>query len=294
MALLKHVKTTQELDALLETKGNSLVVIDFWATWCAPCHAIAPTFEALSQSHKHVTFVKVDVDASQPIAQKYSVTAMPTFVFIKNHAVIDTLKGANPPGLEAMVKKYAGAPPASSGEGSSSDSVSLLELLDVSQLNCLNESEEHGVKGILSAKRKNSSSSYLESDADEQLLISISFIQTVRVRAISIRTDPPSSGPKKIKLFINRPALGFEDVEDAEEPEASQIIELSDEIVDKGSKIPLRYVRFQSVNSLHIFVSSNQGGEDETRINSIDVFGVPVQLSAVHLTPDFKTNEETW
>ena len=44
-----------------------------------------------------------------------------------------------------------------------------------------------------------------------------------------------------------------------------------------GKRIPLRFVRFQNVNSLHIFVASNQGGEEETMINSIDLFGLPVQ-----------------
>lgn len=57
------------------------------------------------------------------------------------------------------------------------------------------------------------------------------FNQTVRVRSISIQTKEPSSGPKKIKLFINKPSLGFEDVEDAEEPEASQVVELTEDVV---------------------------------------------------------------
>lgn len=55
------------------------------------------------------------------------------------------------------------------------------------------------------------------------------FIQTVRVRSISIAAKDLPNAPKVIKLFINRPSLGFEDVEDAKEPEASQIIELSED-----------------------------------------------------------------
>jgi hypothetical protein len=102
--------------------------------------------------------------------------------------------------------------------------------------------------------------------------------------------------PKAIKLLINRPSLGFEDVYDAGEPEVSQILQLSPEDVEDGNRIPLRFVRFQVVNSLHvstihrfmlsvrlhichfqIFISSNQGGKDETRIDVLDIFGVPLE-----------------
>ena len=58
--------------------------------------------------------------------------------------------------------------------------------------------------------------------------------------------------PKNIKLFVNRPSLGFEDVEDASEPEAAQVLELSNEDVKEGNRIVLRFVRFQTVNSLHV------------------------------------------
>lgn len=55
-----------------------------------------------------------------------------------------------------------------------------------------------------------------------------------------------------MKLLINRPSLGFEDVEDVVEPEAAQILELTSEQAKEGKPIQLRFVRFQSVNSLHV------------------------------------------
>jgi len=85
--------------------------------------------------------------------------------------------------------------------------------------------------------------------------------------------------PKDIKLLVNRPSLGFEDVEDASEPEAAQILELSNEDVKKGNRIILRFVRFQAVNSLHIFVQNNHGGDDVSRIDVLDVFGIPVETT---------------
>ncbi|THG99051.1 hypothetical protein EW026_g3232 [Hermanssonia centrifuga] len=151
---------------------------------------------------------------------------------------------------------------------------SLLEVLDSSQLNCLNENDDHTLKHILASKKLNSSSSYLLSDVDEQLLVNIPFNQSVRIRSIVIKSSVAAQRPRLIKLFINRPSLGFDDVQDSQEPDAAQVLELTEEQVLEGKRIPLRFVRFQNVGSLHIFVASN-GGDDETRIDGIDVFGIP-------------------
>ena len=56
-------------------------------------------------------FLRVDVDKVQPIAQKYKITAMPTFLAIKAGNVVDTLKGADPQGLTQMIVRHAGPNP---------------------------------------------------------------------------------------------------------------------------------------------------------------------------------------
>ncbi|KAH9997558.1 PITH domain-containing protein, partial [Russula vinacea] len=155
---------------------------------------------------------------------------------------------------------------------------SLLEYLDLSQSNCLNEVEGHSLKGLFPGKTRNTTDSYLLSDSDEQLLLNIYFNQAVKVKSLLLHTagsQEGPKGPKLIKLLVNRPAIGFEDVEDAEEPEATQILEISEETVKEGSPIELRFVRFQSVTSLHIFVSSNHDGGETTRIDAIDILGFP-------------------
>lgn len=124
-------------------------------------------------------------------------------------------------------------------------------------------------------------------------LIRRQFNQAVRVRSIIIQSSDAARAPKKLKLVINRPSVGFDDLADAEEPSVAQVIELSEADVREGKTIPLRYVRFQGVNSLHvclsvvssftkltisqILVDSNHGEEDETRIDSIDIFGVSAE-----------------
>ena len=78
------------------------------------------------------------------------------------------------------------------------------------------------------------------------------FNQAVRVRSVVLHTADPQKGPKSIKLLINRNAIGFEDVEDAKEPEVAQVLEVPEDAVKEGRPIDLRFVRFQTVNSLHV------------------------------------------
>lgn len=84
------------------------------------------------------------------------------------------------------------------------------------------------------------------------LTIFLQFNQGVRVRSIVIKCNDADRAPKAIKLFVNRPNLGFEDVEDASEPDAAQVLDLSSEDVKDGKPVTLRFVRFQAVSSLHV------------------------------------------
>jgi len=282
---LKHITSQGEITTLVREKPA--VLIDFFATWCGPCSAIAPFFSQLADRFKTVTFAKVDVDKLQAVAKKYNVTAMPTFVLIKGGEEVGRIKGANPKALEDLVTKHAPKADAStagasgSGDFASASDVSLLEYLDTSQVNCLNENQDHTLKSIVGNKRRNTTDAYLESDADEQLLITLAFIQVVRIRSIIIHTKDASKGPKGIKIDINKPSLGFDDIENAKEPAVVQELEVPKDLIEQGKHIHLRFVRLQRVNTLHIFVSSNHGAEDETRIDAIDVFGQPVATTQV-------------
>lgn len=76
------------------------------------------------------------------------------------------------------------------------------------------------------------------------------------MRSIIIQSSSAEQAPKGIKLLINRPSLGFEDVEDADEPAVAQVLELSQADVKEGKRVSLRFVRFQAVNSLHVRLSA--------------------------------------
>lgn len=75
------------LQAVLADSKSSLVLIDFTATWCGPCKMIAPYFEKLSEEYESVVFLKCDVDQCPEVAGEYDVSAMPTFVFLKDGKV---------------------------------------------------------------------------------------------------------------------------------------------------------------------------------------------------------------
>ncbi|KAM7281961.1 thioredoxin-like protein 1 [Ixodes scapularis] len=87
----------------------------------------------------------------------------------------------------------------------------------------------------------------------------------------------PSTGPKTVKLFINQPrTLGFDQ---ALGMEPVQLLELSANDLEEGAVIPLRYVKFQNVQNLQIFVKDNQSGSETTRINYLVVYGSPINTT---------------
>ena len=73
---------------------------------CGPCKAIAPIFKELSEEFD-AQFIKVDVDENPEAAQKFGVSAMPTFVFIKGGEVVDRLMGANAARLKELIAEWS-------------------------------------------------------------------------------------------------------------------------------------------------------------------------------------------
>lgn len=80
-------------DEVLE--AGQPVLVDFWATWCAPCRQIAPIIEELAEDFDGRAKVgKLDVDNNPQVAQQYGVRSIPTLLFFKNGEVEDQLIGA--------------------------------------------------------------------------------------------------------------------------------------------------------------------------------------------------------
>ncbi|CEK33077.1 thioredoxin [Paraclostridium sordellii] len=92
--MAKIVNTGNFRGAVEEDKG--VVVVDFFATWCGPCKMLAPVFESVSEEVSNAKFVKVDIDESLELAQKFGISTVPTMMIFKDGKVVDKLVGFMP------------------------------------------------------------------------------------------------------------------------------------------------------------------------------------------------------
>ena len=89
-------ETTFEQEVLQSEKP---VIVDFWAEWCGPCHAIAPVLERIAEERAdEVKLVKVNIDEEQELAQRYGVMSIPMMVLFKNGEPAAQTVGAMPKG----------------------------------------------------------------------------------------------------------------------------------------------------------------------------------------------------
>eukprot|EP00188_Purpureofilum_apyrenoidigerum_P003726 Plantae.Rhodophyta-Purpureofilum_apyrenoidigerum.ctg397.p1 GENE.Plantae.Rhodophyta-Purpureofilum_apyrenoidigerum.ctg397~~Plantae.Rhodophyta-Purpureofilum_apyrenoidigerum.ctg397.p1 ORF type:complete len:346 (+),score=48.75 Plantae.Rhodophyta-Purpureofilum_apyrenoidigerum.ctg397:81-1040(+) len=105
---LRSVHNMREYDSLLQGAGRKVVVVDFFATWCGPCRAVAPHVENLARQYAQVSvFAKVDCDAAREVAQHCSIQAMPTFHVYSQGRLVEEIVGANVSRIESALQRYA-------------------------------------------------------------------------------------------------------------------------------------------------------------------------------------------
>ncbi len=76
--------------------GNEMVLVDFWAPWCAPCRAFAPIFESASEKHPEIVFAKVNTDAEQELAGAFQIRSIPTLTIFRQQIGIFSQAGSLP------------------------------------------------------------------------------------------------------------------------------------------------------------------------------------------------------
>ncbi len=76
--------------------GNEMVLVDFWAPWCAPCRAFAPIFESASEKHPEIVFAKVNTDVEQELAGAFQIRSIPTLTIFRQQIGIFSQAGSLP------------------------------------------------------------------------------------------------------------------------------------------------------------------------------------------------------
>ena len=84
---------------------NEIVLVDWWADWCGPCKAFAPTYEKASEAHPDITFAKVDTEANQQLSAMAQITSIPTLMVFRDNILLFSQAGALPPAqLEELIQ----------------------------------------------------------------------------------------------------------------------------------------------------------------------------------------------
>jgi putative thioredoxin len=99
-------------DVVLARSHERPVVVDFWAEWCGPCHALAPVLEsAVAERDGSVDLVKVDVDANTALAQQFNVSGIPAVKAFRDGRVVQEFVGAQSPTSVSLFLDAILAPP---------------------------------------------------------------------------------------------------------------------------------------------------------------------------------------
>ena len=92
--VVASIDSTKDFRQMLAGVGSRLVVVDFYADWCAPCRQLAPMLEDIARKHQaKADFYKVNIDRNQELARSYRITGIPHVAFFRNKATVHKIIG---------------------------------------------------------------------------------------------------------------------------------------------------------------------------------------------------------
>ncbi|KAH3680833.1 hypothetical protein WICMUC_000101 [Wickerhamomyces mucosus] len=278
------------LDHFGQLFQNELVVLYFTAVWCGPCKAIAPLIDQLSESYSNVETLNIDLDDFRNLASKYSISAVPTFVFFHKAKEVDRVRGANVQEISFKFEELSKLNPNAKKFASSRSSEIPKEIIDFltpgytflnnsilfgefESLNGLNLKDTKDLKDLVRSNPEDQSTAY--SDADSQLLLHIPFTNISKISSLLIKsetTTEDSQKPNIVKIWGNRSSIiSFDDIDSVNPLHAESIEE--NKFVNGWYEIKLKLVKFQKISSLDLFFD----GDDEdshTLLDRIFIIGV--------------------
>ena len=108
-----NVKTDDFDQQVLQSDQS--VLVDFWAEWCGPCHAIAPVLDQIAEERDELRVVKLNIDEEQGLAERYGIASIPTMVLFKDGEPAAAAIGAQP--KSAIETQLGLAPASTNGSG---------------------------------------------------------------------------------------------------------------------------------------------------------------------------------
>ncbi|KAF5571839.1 thioredoxin 1 [Fusarium phyllophilum] len=299
------IDSKRHFDSVL--KSSRIVIADFYADWSDTSNQIAPIYERFAKDVAQpnlITLVKVNSDNQPELSQEYKITNPPTFIVFADGKQVDQVQGADPQKLKDTLMKIPALATslnektARENAGSASDGPSwkgmeaprgyndITDQIELRDLEVLNADERAGTVRVLFdgskpsglGNGKGTSKDYVQSGADDQLLLYIPFQSIVKLHTLQLTSLPPKDDedvmrPGNIHLYINR--THNLDFNEADDTEPTQAIEISPEDWNEEGTVSLslRYVKFQKTSSLVIYVQQGEGDGETVRLDRVRLIG---------------------